>query len=240
MIRKLVLLALTLGAGYEPRGSREAQPPDPTGDAPGDAGDDASVTERMRGQFVDGAALEDALVTGKVAVVNEVASRFVERHREQPFPDQWEAKVGPLMEWAQAAADAKDFETAATAVANVSARCGECHESEGVEIELPTVEPPDSAAQMQRYRFAVDRMWEGLVAPSDERWQQGAAAYVDAVDCKPIGPSKTVPEHHTMPCNTILAVAGAARSAETMQARADAYAAVTLNCAGCHGVERGS
>lgn len=240
MIRTLVLLALTVGTGCEPRGGRDPQPPDPTGEAPADAGDDASVSERMRGQFVDGAALEDALVTGKgLVVVNEVAARFVERHREDPFPAKWESKVGPLMEWAQAAADAKDFETAATAVANVTARCGECHQSEGVALELPTVEEPASAAQMQRYRFAVDRMWEGLVAPSDERWQQGAAAYVDAVDCKPIGPSETVPDHHAMPCNTILAVAGAARSAETMQARADAYAAVIFNCAGCHGVDRG-
>lgn len=98
VIRKLVLLALTIGTGCEPRGGRDVQPPEPTGQPPAD---EASVTERMRAQFVDGAALEDALVTGKgLIAVNEVATRFVERHREEPFPERWEAKVAPLMECA--------------------------------------------------------------------------------------------------------------------------------------------
>ena len=53
-------------------------------------------------------------------------------------------------------------------------------------------------------------MWEGLVAPDPQRWRQGAQVYARAVDCKPIAAGQAVPEHHTVPCNTILAVAGAA------------------------------
>jgi len=228
-----VVVAVGLATLACERRGTSSQPP--TDSAGADEGG-GSVTERMRGQFVDGAALEDALVTGRVDVVNEVAAGFVERHQQEPFPEPWEARVEPLLDWARAAAEAKDFETAATAVANVSARCGECHRQEGIEIALPEPVEPDGAEQMQRYRFAVDRMWEGLVAPSDERWQLGAQAYGDAVDCRAIGPDKQVPKHHAAPCNTILAVAGAARSADTMQARADAFAAVSFNCAGCHGV----
>ena len=240
-MRTGLLLVVAAGALGCERGARAPLPPDTT--AASDGGGTKATTDggdmptRMRGHFVDGSELKDALVTGQVAVVNEVAARFVERHREQPFPDEWRPLVDPFMEWAQAAADAADFEAAAIAVANVSARCGECHEAEDVELELPTSAEPDSTAQMQRYRFAIDRMWDGLVAPDTERWRQGADVYARAVDCTPIGAGKSVPNHHAAPCNSIIATAGAAQSAETIQGRADAFAAVTFSCAGCHGAD---
>ncbi len=243
-VRVGLAVAIGLAAGCQRR--PPSQPPQPSqpsqpSSKPISATEPSPTTTdlgaRMRGQFVDGNALKDALVTGRAQQVNEVALRFVERHREEPFPARWQPRIDPFMEWAQAAADATDFETAAIAVANVSARCGECHRDEGVDLEFPSVAEPD-AAQMLRYRFAIDRMWEGLVAPDTQRWQQGAQAYARAVDCSALGSDQSLPGHHTVPCNSILAVAGAAQAAETMQARADSFAAVTFNCAGCHGVER--
>jgi cytochrome c553 len=91
----------------------------------------------------------------------------------------------PSVEDAQRAVDAaiaSGTRADAQAVAEQAAACGSCHqaEKEGPSFPgepLPTGE--DRKGHMHRHRWAVDRMWEGLVAHDAGRWQSGAFALLE-------------------------------------------------------------
>ena len=41
------------------------------------------------------------------------------------------------------------------------------------------VDEPGVAKHMGRYRYAMDRLWEGLILPDDDRWAKGSAGFDD-------------------------------------------------------------
>ena len=62
--------------------------------------------------------------------------------------------------------------------------CGNCHQ--GLQAEprftwdsLPS-QAADVAAHLLRHQWVADRMWRGLIGPSDEAWNAGAEVLVEA------------------------------------------------------------
>ncbi len=72
---------------------------------------------------------------------------------------------------------------AAKALGEIGAACASCHQSRGAGPTYEEAVVPEhvagTVAHMARHQWAVDRLWEGLMAPSDTRWALGVAALHD-------------------------------------------------------------
>ena len=64
-------------------------------------------------------------------------------------------------------------------MSNLAVSCGRCHEATGkAPVFSEDAVPADREGlgwHMARHRWAADRMWEGLITPSDLAWQLGIA-----------------------------------------------------------------
>lgn len=91
------------------------------------------------------------------------------------------ASYEPFVEFMRSSArqveKAEDLDTAAAAVSLMAQNCGNCHRVSHVDIEFGYDTLPaqwsDSATHMQRHQWAMDRLWEGLIGPSDTAWTRG-------------------------------------------------------------------
>src|SRR5262245_53079650 len=71
----------------------------------------------------------------------------------------------------------------ALALANTAAVCGQCHAAAGSGPSFPEADDADAELglsdtlgdRMERHAWAANRMWEGLIAPSDSAWRAGSA-----------------------------------------------------------------
>ena len=93
--------------------------------------------------------------------------------------------IEELQQHAAEAASATDLAGVGAAVGRIGRTCGGCHSASGVDAaseveatfgrtERPARESQALTTQMQRHLWAADRLWAGLITPSDGAWQQGA------------------------------------------------------------------
>jgi cytochrome c553 len=73
---------------------------------------------------------------------------------------------------------------AALATGRMGATCGSCHQATRAGVRIPVVTTPEAGAstpssRMRAHYWAADRMWEGLIGPSDEAWLAGARILAD-------------------------------------------------------------
>lgn len=71
----------------------------------------------------------------------------------------------------------------AEAIADVGLACAACHVRAGVKPKIgdgaaPPVDPSLNV-HMARHSWALERLWEGLIGPSDPRWIEGVSALHD-------------------------------------------------------------
>lgn len=76
---------------------------------------------------------------------------------------------------------------AARQLADLGAKCATCHESVHARIVFDLKKPPPAnppnhslATRMTDHRWAIARMWDGLIGPSKSAWDTGAALLVAA------------------------------------------------------------
>jgi cytochrome c553 len=135
-------------------------------------------------------------------------------------------------------AGANDLKDAGRDVWLVARTCGDCHAKfgrPGIVIEQPGAPGSGARASMQRHQWAAERLWDGLVVPSDDAWNSGALALAEA----PLAPEELTPGKSPVPrvrelAQTVHNLALKAASAERVDARADLYGEVLATCAECH------
>jgi hypothetical protein len=94
--------------------------------------------------------------------------------------------------------------------------------------------PPDRqtpATRMARHAWAVDRLWEGLIASDDARWARGLAVLSDTP--LPFSSATTAPRY----ASELRALARAqidTRTTTNFDDRGAAYGEMLVRCAGCH------
>ena len=80
--------------------------------------------------------------------------------------------------------EAGDIRTAAADVSAIATDCANCHIASEVNLKFRgAVEPaggPDLSSHMQRHQWAIDRLWEGLIGPSDASWSRGIRMLAEA------------------------------------------------------------
>ena len=155
-----------------------------------------TLDKRMAEHFTKAAAMKTAVIHGDVATLKKEAD-WMAKHELSGVPESWRPHMQAMHTAAQHAVDAKNLESAAQAVAEMGGACGACHKALGgpkLEVGTPPAEGSGAALHMVRHQWAADRMWQGLIGPSDVVWAKGADVLADApLTARALSGDKSVP-----------------------------------------------
>ncbi len=246
MIRSVHIAALLIATGCQ---SREAPPPTPTPTpmpvptptraldaAPSPDADTTAVRQVMQAHFTLAVDVQRAITRGHLDAARESARALIAY--DAPDIEGGAPFVADMKQAATALVAAKDLPSAGTLAAVLGRTCSRCHEATNAVIAFawePQPDPdPSLRIQMQRHQWAAARLWEGVVGPSDEMWNQGvdalAAADIDAlVAARGVdrGDTKALAKH-------VHELAARAKQTTDPGARAQLYGDLLSTCAGCH------
>lgn len=202
------------------------------------------VEPRMIGHYENVGRLYGAAAAGNLQGVHAEANELLARESGAGLPSGAASHVEELRAFASLAARAPDIRSAASATARTGAACGACHRDmkRGPAYKLVSGPPTGAtpvASRMIRHQWAADRLWDGLVGPSDESWRAGAGVLRDA----PLFTDELTRDVEQYESVTALAwkvheIGARANTASGQAARAELYSDLLGACATCHGLLR--
>ena len=194
--------------------------------------------QRMWSHFLAAADVQAAVIRGDLEATEEPAAWLAE-YDEPGLPDGSEAFLLELQRAAARVVESTTIEAAGAATGRIAAACGSCHREYYPEMK-PTedVEPPpgaeaDLAMHMVRHVWGADRLWEGLVLPSNDAWEAGADAFAGA----PLATDDLAfdnPEGVRALANLTHEVGRRAGLETEPSLRARTYGELLATCAACH------
>jgi cytochrome c553 len=127
--------------------------------------------------------IKSLIIMGNLEGIREPAIWLADHEAVDGLPANFDGFVGLMRQYAREVNNASDLKSAAISVSGMAKTCSSCHLANGVEIEfgydqIPT-EWSDTVSHMQRHQWAADRLWEGLIGPSDTAWQRGIDMLTD-------------------------------------------------------------
>lgn len=224
-------------AGWQTGGS---EPPAtrPTPEAP--TRHDPIAVALMHRRLARVTAARDAVIEGDDAAARSAVANLPTELRAAAPPPSWVPFVDALANEAVALQATTDSDQVAASVARLAAGCGDCHDALGVQPlhdtipALPNRSPSAEIAEEMRWHvWSVDRMWEGLIAPSPDRWVRGTATFSTLPGCASRDRERD-DGSQTDPCAITHALAQRAHLAADPDARAAAYGRLLASCESCH------
>ena len=200
----------------------------------------SSFGEHMSEHFARGTMAQTAVTNGDLAMARVNAGWLVEHPPVKGIPDDADK---PMRAAARAVLEATEISAAAAGVGQIGAACGTCHLSQGVNPGIDSVVDMEYgvslAARMARHQWGVDRMWEGLVNPSNSLWLEGAEALLESPLTGSGGADET---GHLIDAlgSEVFELAIQARKTTGQVDRGSLYGQLLTTCAVCHGVIRDS
>jgi hypothetical protein len=235
-----LLAALTASACKTTSPSDQARTADAVQSSPAHGGDarEATIQARMQGHERHGDAMRDAVARGDLDEAKAEAKFLSELRIEGPTSGLWKQMFDAMKAAAARSTSTSDLKDAGRDVGLVARTCGDCHTSfgrPGILVEPPGALNSGVHASMRRHQWAMERLWDGLVVPSDDAWNAGALALAEA----PLVPEQLAPGKSPVPrvgelAQTVHALALKAASAGRVDARAEVYGEVLSACAECH------
>jgi cytochrome c553 len=193
---------------------------------------DMLVRMHMHENFGMVRAIEHLLVRGKLDEAKQLA-RGISQAPDEPDAAAWAAQAARVRDRAAAVASAATADEALHAVARLGTECAGCHVASGATPDLvdPPRPPPDGndvSSRMTRHRWATDRLWEAVIAPSDDEWKTG----LDVLAATPLPASELGKDREPL-ARKLQRTAESARTARS-QDRAQVYGDLLATCAACH------
>lgn len=246
--RIIVLLssALVVGAcGDEESSSAGPAAPAPAveptpSSQPGDGPrSDTPLPEQMEAHFVEATSARDAIIRGDADAARAAFATLAEIPPTASYPPSWSPQLAPFRAAAARASHASDLDALALEMGRLTNTCADCHRAVGAELQLDESTTPPSAADpathMQRHQWAAARMWEGLMAPADDRYTAGAGALVEApLEPSNIAENQTVPAEVAALAERVHMLGRNASAASDPTQRAQFYGELLATCASCH------
>jgi cytochrome c553 len=198
------------------------------------------VEPRMIGHYDNVARLYAEAAAGRLEGVRTEANELLARESGAGLPADVANLVEELRVYAGLAARAPDITSAARAVARVAASCGSCHKAmkRSLTYEVLTDPPPGDGpveTRMIRHQWASDRLWDGLVGPSDQSWRAGAAVLRGApLFTDDLTHDVAQYDAVTKLAWTVHEIGAQANSAAEQSVRAGLYGDLLATCASCH------
>lgn len=189
----------------------------------------------MQQHWEAGNALQHAMVRGDLTAARRAAARIAEVEEIPGLT--WDA--GPYLTRmrteAIAVRSATSFQQASEAAGRMGAACGMCHAHGDVgprpetATTAPSVDEEDPEYHMIRHAWAMDRMWEGLVVPSVDRWQAGARVLAG----QPLSAMGLTPEVSLLAAR-VHEMGRQALDDVDAEKRGERFGKILTDCAGCH------
>lgn len=210
--------------------------------APGSADEPEpdSLVDFMPQHFLIVGWARDAVVDGDLEDLREPLQALADYNYASVVPGGWMRGVAQLQAAARVTAKAENLTVAASGVAAMTRVCGECHEQQGhrlalfpEEVTTKTPKTDDFSTRMHRHAWGSERLWEGLMAPSDQAWQAGAAALAHAPIKTPKLPAGA-PKDFATSLAKLRDLGLRASQATSAQERSNLYALTLAMCADCH------
>lgn len=179
----------------------------------------------------------DAVIAGNHAAVRADLLALASQELPAKAPESWRPLHQAMQNVAKRADAITDVKTAAAAVADVAQACGACHKQLGhspLDNQKPSTPPAagDVAAKMETHQWATERLWDGVVGPSDSAWQRGAAVLANSsVFTKDGG---TVSAELLEQQATLRSLGADAMKSGDTAGRAQQYGRLLATCASCH------
>jgi hypothetical protein len=181
--------------------------------------------------------VHDAVVMGNLDTAKATAQWIADNTVADQLPVKWRPNVPPVVDAANEVVGASDLETAAKGLASLGNACGKCHAAMEVPMEIPEKDPPpeadDAKSHMLRHQWAVRRMWDGLIAPSDDAWTAGAEALKEAPLTVESGTASEAKEGQGI-ADEVHGLGAAAVGQTLPDERAATYGELLYTCSKCH------
>ena len=183
-------------------------------------------------------AIKAAILIGDLDATREPATWLAEHEPLDDLPVEYEPFVLLMRNHAQDIVEADDVVTAAVGMARIANDCASCHLAFGLNLRFGFDKRPseyaDLQSHMQRHLWAVDRLWEGLIGPSDTSWSRGVSMMAEAPQ---LGTHPTWDDEATggdALASEIHRLGRDAAKALTPYARSQVYGEMIGVCAECH------
>jgi len=201
----------------------------------------AGLAAHMQEHFTQAKAIQEAVIDGDLEGLRSAAQWVADHQLAEGLPEGWEPYVTEMQRAARQALEATDVSTAAAAAATIAENCGSCHLEVGARplLVLGSEVPQDPATvpHMLGHLWGADRMWEGLIVPSDVAWANGVAPLAgDPLQPESLSDHAEYADDLQTLAIRVHELAAAGRAAEGQEARAAIYGEFIATCAECHGM----
>ena len=182
----------------------------------------------MRTHFSQSEDMRRALIVGNLPALQTAAESIAKDQWTPNLRSDWRPHVEAVRSAAHAAQTAVSLEAGARAFADLGNACSSCHLLTGgpgsPRFPVPVA---GSTEAMVAHEIATERLWQGIVAPSDAAWGEGADGLIAAPELA--SDVKDVAQRAAH-------VRDWARLAKTAPAndRARLFGDLLLTCATCH------
>jgi len=174
--------------------------------------------------------------------VREPASWLAEHESVSGLPANFQPYVELMRVYARQIVAARDLKSAADSVSRMARNCGNCHLVNNIELEFGFDTKPadlaDTITHMQRHQWAADRLWEGLIGPSDVAWGRGSDMLVDvplhSTDVMNKTTSEVASDMIDQIAHRVHVLGGQGTITRTPDGRSDLYAELLGLCVDCH------
>jgi hypothetical protein len=221
----IAFLACGGGSAPEPEPKETAAPAETVGD-------------HMKEHFTQVKGAQEAVIRGDLEELKTATQWMADHEAAEGLPDGWEPYVTEMKNAAQAAGAAADLDAAAAAVATMGKACGACHQNMGTKpvftISSPPPEDTGTVPHMVGHMWAADRMWEGLITPSDESWNNGTGVLAGAPLHGKALTGEEPKEDIDALAKQVHELATKGSEALDLDARAEIYGQFLATCAKCH------
>ncbi len=149
----------------------------------GTTGEEA-LQEPAPEHFAHAAVIQSALIRGDLEAARTAGRGLAEEGAEATLLEGWEEHAARMRRLGDGVSTARDADELGLLLGRVGRACGSCHER--VDRRPAPAEPTapypeaDLHLRMLRHEWAADRLWEGLVGPSEDAWFWGAYALTQA------------------------------------------------------------
>lgn len=228
-------LVLSFGCGDDDGAPAETPEPATEEPEPAPPATKALMAEHFRKAW----SARDAIVRGDFETAKDEVRWIAEHDQGEAIPSELRPKLAPMQQAAQEFVDTSSLSEAGASFARMVHRCGECHaDTEGGPRFEPGPVPEGEGleAEMQRHRWAADRMWEGMVQPDPAAFARAAEvlAGTELASETMVEGTNADPERVQALADHVHEMAEDAANAENEDARILAYGRFVASCAGCH------
>jgi hypothetical protein len=192
----------------------------------------------MRDHFESIRSVKQAVVSGDVNATKRAAAALANHQSAQDL-EKYSEEIESIRLTASRIAEGESLGAMVGDVALLASQCGHCHLITSSITSFEWTEAPvrnDTGSQrMQRHQWAMERLWEGLVGPSQQSWQAGAAVLAaDPVPASMLALRGMPEDVAAAKLATLQELAAKAQSINLLAERTELYGELLVTCSGCH------